>query len=133
MGCKKQSAIFIGPSPTAQIPTPSLKPSLKPSLTASLKPSLTQSPIPSQTQSQWQTVNHRTDHEPAWRFGANGSGKFPAWADCPLSLVYLAAFRGKLSAFANMLTICERCGNYTWTLAWILLCAKTYFALSPLG
>ncbi len=39
----------------------------------------------------------------------------------------------KLSAFANMLTICERCGNHTWTLAWILLCAKTYFALSPLG
>jgi ribonuclease P protein component len=31
-------------------------------------------PDPSQTQSQWQTVNHRTDHEPAWRFGANGSG-----------------------------------------------------------
>ena len=26
----------------------------------------------------------------------NGSGEFAAWADCPLSLVYLAAFREQI-------------------------------------
>ena len=117
MGCKKQSAIFIAPSPMAQIEVASQ----------------ILCPTPNPTRGKLQTAHHRVKHEPVWRFCAKGCSRFPSWADCSLSFVYLAAYGGKLSAFANMLTICKRCGNRTWTLAWILLCAKTYFALSPLG
>ena len=117
MGCKKQSATFIAPSPLTQIEGPSQM--------------LSQTPSP--TSGHWQTAQHRVSHEPVKRFCAKGGSRFPSWTDCNLSFVYLTTFGGKLSAFANMLTICKRCGNRTWTLAWILLCAKTYFALSPLG
>ena len=104
-GLQKESAIFIAPSPLARSQMPSRR----------------------------QIATQRADHEPVWRFSAKGRSRFPSWVDCNLSFVHIATFGGKLSAFANMLTICERCGNHTWPLAWILLCAKTYFALSPLG
>jgi hypothetical protein len=50
-----------------------------------------------------------------------------------LSAVFIATFGGELPAFAKLFPLCKRCVKNAWTLAWIILCVKTYWALQSMG
>ena len=55
------------------------------------------------------------------------------WFDPALSILSFTAIGCKLSPFANLFALCKRCIKHAWPLARIILCVKTYSALSSMG